>query len=570
MPSPEPLSRVSLWIGFPLLTVAVWWIATVAIIFACGRRAWRKPVFIVSSVVSALTCAAMPALSHDTSLTGAMLAFLAGIVAWGWFEVSYYTGYVVGYDVPPCPPNCGGWAHFRHGVKANLFHELSIIAGFGLVWTLNTGGNRVALWTFAIHWWMHQSAKINVFLGVRNLNEEYLPEHLRRMAQFFSKRSINWFFPFSVTISTALAHWLYFQAARATDPFVAVSSCIYCILLGLAILEHWWLILPQPVGIWAWGLLSRKKSAFKPTVDVVCGFLGSGKTTLIRNLAPHLGEKTVVLVNEMGDIGLDGDRLKDEARGAAGVVELAEGCMCCAMSRNVPATIAQVIREFEPRRIIIEPSGAAAIGDLLGTLHQPGCRDLLGVIRVMTVVDGVRWSDPHAARALRDLQDAQVEAAATVIINKCDLLSRHQLDGLKNRVQRLNPDAKLICASFGRVNAADLNETTEDSVLGDTFARPIGFESVSERFTEPFDASALRDLFSALERGEFGEVVRAKGVFETEGGWLRVEFADHSTRLEPTGPAPASTVTVIGHDLRPDLREALAACAAGELVASSQ
>lgn len=153
------------WLGLSLFAVAVWWAATVIIIFACGRRSWRRAVIVLSSLVSVAALAGMPAISHMTTPLGAALGFLAGIVAWGWFETSYYTGYVVGMEVPPCPPQCGGWRHFIHGVKANLYHELSIFVGFALVWWATPGPNQVALWTFTIHWWMHQSAKLNVFLA---------------------------------------------------------------------------------------------------------------------------------------------------------------------------------------------------------------------------------------------------------------------------------------------------------------------------------------------------------------------------------------------------------------------
>jgi putative photosynthetic complex assembly protein 2 len=560
----ETVNRFVLYAGLPLFAVVVWWAATVAIIFACGRRAWRKPVFIGYSIFAAAVCATIPFVSRDASLRGALLAFLVGIVAWGWFEVSYYTGYVVGRDVPPCPPDCGGWKHFVHGVNANLHHELSIIAGFAVVYALHgVGANRVALWTFTIHWWMHQSAKLNVFFGVRNLNEEYLPEHLRRMAQFFTKRPINFFFPFSVTISTACAHWLFFQARAATDRVEMTSNALLCTLMALAILEHWWLILPQPVGLWAWGLLSRRKTSVKPTVDIVCGFLGSGKTTLITNLAPQLGEKTVVLVNEMGDIGLDGQRLRDEAGGAAGVVELAEGCMCCTLSRNVAASIASVIAEYQPERLIIEPSGVATISDLLGTLHQPGCREMLGVIRVVALVDGVQWTHGEGNRTLRGLIEAQIRAAATVIVNKCDLLNHLQLDTLKRRITVLNPTARLICTSFGRIQLADLSDTNEDACLGDELERRPSFESFSGAYAHQFDAAALREFFHSLEAGDYGDLARAKGVFETEGGWLRLEYADRSVRVEPCAPVPTSSVTVIGGRLAMErLQKALQSCAA--------
>ncbi len=553
MPDLRFQSSWLLWLGLPLFAVAVWWVATVAIIFACGRQRWHRTVLVTSSGLALGALALMPSVSQITTPLGAVAGFLLGIVAWGWFETSYYTGYVVGLDIPPCPPDCGGWRHFVHGVKANLFHELSIFIGFALVWMATPGPNRVALWTFLIHWWMHQSAKLNVFFGVRNLNEEYLPEHLRQMTQFFSKRPINWFFPFSVTISTAVAHWLFYRALHATDAFAVAANSLACTLMALAILEHWWLILPQPVGVWAWGLLSRNRPEVKPTVDVIGGFLGSGKTTLLRNLMPQLDSKTIVLVNEFADVGLDGVQLRDGSGGddATPVVEMAGGCFCCTLSRNVAATLARLIRDYAPARILIEPSGAAALSDLLGTLHQPGCRELLGTIRVVAVVDGKQWLT--ADKAIRAAIEAYVEAAATVVVNKCDGLSQAELACIDAWIASRNATASVIHTSFGRISLRDLSDTQEDACLGDTLAPRISFEQCAETFTSVFDTVALQRVFESIAAGHFGTVARAKGVFKTAGGWLRLEYAGQSFSLNPCGPAQESSLVVIGQALAPTL-----------------
>lgn len=525
-------------------------------------------MFITSSLAALGALALMPGVSRIATPLGAAAGFLLGIVAWGWFETSYYTGYVVGLDVPPCPTGCGGWRHFVHGVKANLFHELSIFIGFALVWAATPGPNQVALWTFVIHWWMHQSAKLNVFFGVRNLNEEYLPEHLRRMTQFFSKRPINWFFPFSVTISTAVAHWLFYRAVQSADAFTAAANGLACTLMALAILEHWWLILPQPVGVWAWGLLSRRSPEVKPEVDVVGGFLGSGKTTLLRNLLPQLDAKTIVLVNEFADVGLDGARLREaeSAADAPPVLEMAGGCLCCTLSRNVAATLARLICDHAPTRILIEPSGAAALGDLLGTLHQPGCRELLGPIRVVAVVDGKQWLT--ADRAVQAAIAAYVEAAATVVVNKCDELSQTELERIDDRIARCNATARVVHTSFGRISLRDLSDTQEDACLGETLAPRLAFERCAETFAEVFDAAALQGFFQALAAGRFGDVARAKGVFKTAGGWLRLEYAGGAFSLNPCAAVAESSLVVIGRALSPNLMAAVRTATVGTPPAS--
>ena len=155
-----------------------------------------------------------------------------------------------------CEKGCSGWRHFGHAIEANLFHELSIILFAVLCLALTDGApNKTGLWTFLLLWWMHESARLNVFLGVRNLNEQFLPEHMAFLRSFLSRKPINLLFPFSVTISTVITVWLAQQALSARSDGAAASFSFLAALLALAVLEHWFLVLPLPAEkLWGWSL----------------------------------------------------------------------------------------------------------------------------------------------------------------------------------------------------------------------------------------------------------------------------------------------------------------------------
>ena len=189
-----------------LFALVVWWASTVAIIYLDGLPRWTfKYSMIGATVIFAISLIGLQISAQDASITGAYLAFTFGLLAWGWQEMSFYMGYVTGPRKQPCPENCKGFSHFVHAVQTSLYHELAIIAAAGLVVWLTWGApNQIGMWTFMVLWWMHQSAKLNVFFGVRNLNEEFLPEHLEFLKGFLNKRSMNMLFPFSVTISTVI------------------------------------------------------------------------------------------------------------------------------------------------------------------------------------------------------------------------------------------------------------------------------------------------------------------------------------------------------------------------------
>jgi len=249
--------------GLPVLyALLVWWASTGAIMYLDGlpRRTFPWTLAGATALLAAALWAAFAA-RGEASVPGAFVGFTAGLMVFGWVQVTFYTGLVTGPRRHACPSGCSGWRHFRHGVEATLHHELLLIAAGALLVALTWGSpNQVATWTYMVLWWMHQSAKLNVFLGVRNLNEEFLPDHLRYLTAFFRTAPMNPLFPVSVTVST-VATVLIALAALAPDatPFERAGSTFLALLMALAVLEHWFLVLPLPaMALWKWSLASRR------------------------------------------------------------------------------------------------------------------------------------------------------------------------------------------------------------------------------------------------------------------------------------------------------------------------
>jgi putative photosynthetic complex assembly protein 2 len=144
-------------------------------------------------------------------------------------------------------------------VQAILWHELGIVAaGLAIVVITWQAPNQVGTWTFMVLWSMRTSAKLNLFLGVRNLSEEFLPPHLVYLLSFFRRRNMNLLFPVSVTAATGVAAMM---VATATDapPTAAIGLMLVTTMLALAILEHWLLVLPLPAtALWRWAMRQRK------------------------------------------------------------------------------------------------------------------------------------------------------------------------------------------------------------------------------------------------------------------------------------------------------------------------
>jgi putative photosynthetic complex assembly protein 2 len=251
---------------FPALHgLLIWWFSTVLILFMDGlpRRTFRWSMTGATATLGAALYG-LAASATDTGTMGAYTAFTCGVLVWGWLEISFYTGYVTGPRRHRCAPGCGGWRHFGHAIQASLYHEIAVLLLAGVVVALTWGAaNQFGLWTFVVLWWMHQSARLNVFLGVSNLNAEFLPEHLDHIKSFFARRPMNLLFPFSATLSTVAAVLLVQRAlADGADAFRVTGYTLVSTMMVLAILEHWFLVLPVSAtriwnGLWQWSLGSR-------------------------------------------------------------------------------------------------------------------------------------------------------------------------------------------------------------------------------------------------------------------------------------------------------------------------
>lgn len=254
----------------PLLAAAfavfIWWFSTglVLLLDNLPRTTFRWSL-LLSSLLGAAALLGLAHTAGQSSLAGAYCAFTCALLVWGWHELSFLTGWITGPRRSPLPAGATGWPRFRAAVAAILWHELAIIAVGALVVAITWGQpNQVGTWTFLMLWVMRVSAKLNLFFGVRNLSEEFLPPHLAYMGSYFRRRPFNMLLPWSVLAGSA-GVVLLMQAALApgAPAHVLVGYTLVATLLVLAVLEHLLLVLPlQGTALWRWAL--RQGAASKP------------------------------------------------------------------------------------------------------------------------------------------------------------------------------------------------------------------------------------------------------------------------------------------------------------------
>lgn len=302
-------------------------------------------------------------------------------------------------------------------------------------------------------------------------------------------------------------------------------------------------------------------------VTVVTGFLGAGKTTLLRHLLLNSGQRLAVLVNEFGEVGIDGDLLRscgfcpdEELDGR--LVELANGCLCCTVQDDFIPTMEKLLeRAGQLDGIVVETSGLALPEPLVAAFGWPAIRARTRVNGVVAVVDGEalaagavvadpaalerqRREDPSLdhASAIDDLFHEQLEAADLVVVSRADCLDREALERVRGRVaEAVRPGTPVLPVQRGALDPAlALGLETAprepgrhqhgDQAHGHHDHAHVAMESMAVQIEGRFERDALEQALAALIRNQ--GLVRVKGRLWLAGKALPLQIQAAGPRLE--------------------------------------
>ena len=254
------------WIA-ALLALFVWWFATGAILFVVkgadrrGRDAHVWSVLLGLPVLFAGVAGFLHTLD-DGSVGSVYLAFFSALLIWGWIELAFLSGVVTGPNRFDCPKDAPEWERFVRAWGTIAYHECLLAATLLLMAWLSWGAENIfGFWTFAVLFFARVTAKLNLFFGVPKINTEFLPEPLRHLPSHFRISKMNAFFPVSVTALTfALGCWLE-RLHAVDDPAQLVGFALLAAMTALALLEHWFMVLPLPdEKLWRWMIPAPKPS----------------------------------------------------------------------------------------------------------------------------------------------------------------------------------------------------------------------------------------------------------------------------------------------------------------------
>ncbi len=312
-------------------------------------------------------------------------------------------------------------------------------------------------------------------------------------------------------------------------------------------------------------------------VDIFSGFLGAGKTTLIKKLIAeaYKGEQVVLIENEFGDIGVDGQFLKDSG---VTINEMNSGCICCSLVGDFGRALDQVIEQFSPDRILIEPSGVGKLSDVIlavENLHN----DKICLNGFTTVVDAKKCK--MYMKNFGEFFNNQIENASAIVLSHTSGLSQEKLDQTVELLRGHNRDAEIVTTEWGELTGKQILETMEKKSgiaaelaklareeearhehyhdhdehehdhehhhhHADEVFQSVGFET-SHRFTK----GKISEILGRLQNfAEFGQVLRAKGVVESEdGGWIHFDYVPGEPDVRTGAAATTGMICVIGAGL---------------------
>jgi G3E family GTPase len=309
-------------------------------------------------------------------------------------------------------------------------------------------------------------------------------------------------------------------------------------------------------------------------LEIISGFLGAGKTTLINKLLREAwqGEKTAVLENEFGEIGVDGDLLKGHD---LTVREITNGCICCTLKGDFVEGIKELARDYRPDRIVIEPTGIGKLADIMDACRLAAEKAPVSVHTVMTTAQA-----PLVAAFLEvsgEFYREQIESAPVIVLSAVQNLGAGDvpLPETLRRIRELNPGAVIFAEPWDALDSLKLLAVAEEmteKIFGPEAAHShehdehehsheheaehdhtlenAGFDSCSFILREPWTGEDADELVGRVRGGDFGEIFRAKGFFPVQGQFRKLDYVYGRASFIPADYSGEGKFVIIGREIK--------------------
>lgn len=275
--------------------------------------------------------------------------------------------------------------------------------------------------------------------------------------------------------------------------------------------------------------------------------LGSGKTTFISRFTGDIEGKTVVLVNDFGQAGIDGEIF---SAGGIESIELPSGCICCTLKFDLQTSIQKIMENLSPENLLIEPSGIASPSGVLEALETLK----INPVTVVGIVDTTEFLELNHEDAFGRFFEDQIMNSDLVLVNKTDLAEKDITERTVEAIEQMNPNAIV----FRTINCSTNSPLPGVSATERTINRHaphFHFDTISLKLDDNLDREWLGDFFHDMSIGKYGHIVRAKALVNTLQGPYKFDLSFTNIRSVPfEKQVMNSRLVIIGKDLN---REAI-------------
>ena len=311
-------------------------------------------------------------------------------------------------------------------------------------------------------------------------------------------------------------------------------------------------------------------------IDIFSGFLGAGKTTLIKKLIAeaYTGEQLVLIENEFGEIGIDGGFLQEAG---INITEMNSGCICCSLVGDFGKALRQVMDTYHPDRILIEPSGVGKLSDVIRAVQDLQMPDVV-LNGFTTVVDAAKAK--MYMKNFGEFFNNQVEHASAIILSRTGGMKQDKLDACVALLREKNPTATIVTTPWDELDGKQLLAAMERR---DTLSAALEelaeeqehhhhhhehgeecgchdhehhhadevFTSWGRETAHPYEQQELAAALQALDTGDYGQVLRAKGIVAgTDGKWLHFDYVPGEVEVRTGAAGVTGRLCVIGAELK--------------------
>lgn len=289
-------------------------------------------------------------------------------------------------------------------------------------------------------------------------------------------------------------------------------------------------------------------------INIISGFLGCGKTTFLNKLIPNIQGSNALIENEFGNIGIDGDLIQHSLP----IKEIYSGCICCTVKENFNKALEELVLDYKPDNIFIEPSGVGSLSDILKVCNRVSLNSTLNIkIRdVITIVDVDSFND--YSENFGSFYSDQIENAQMIFFSHFENLVDSEVEEIIEKISLINPKATIFKEPWISLSGEEIVETINsmESYEIELKDRPAFlaankmFQTFSMDKLRAFSEEEIDKILLSLNQQEYGFIVRAKGIVQLSTKKLvYFDYTSHHYHWEYLETVKTTKVTVIGSNL---------------------